>query len=589
MQGISEGLINEAALQPSRSPHTPVMLARRLLCATSARPCLSNVRTCTLRRPVSLSASISPPKFRSFSTIIYDSPHQELNIPYKTIWDVFEEQLSVHADKPALIDGITHQHVTFQQLYERSRRLAIALAKRGIKKGDGVILHALNCLDYPTVVLALTSLGAVCSPASTIFVPNELAMQIKAAKAKCVITHTQLEKTAIEACEMCGIEKKLLFSLGQSAEGLQSVDDLVEHGDDPTYQFEKIDSESNTVLPFSSGTTGVPKGVALSARNLLSNAMQIDHVEDLGGCSLGLLPFYHIYGMMLLHLSMYQGAANVVLPRFEPETFLNVLSTYKIRAAHIAPPVALFLAHHPLVDKYDISATEFFVSGGAPMGKEVEKLVTDRLKISVKQAYGMTEASPALNCTEDDHYKPGSVGRLLPNTQLRVRCTVTDKDLGVGELGELLYKGPQVMLGYINNDESNESVFTKDRFLRTGDVGFIDEDGFVFIIDRVKELIKYKGHQVAPAELEDVLNHHPQIADACCIRGTDAMGEEVPKAFVVLKDPTNAAGLTEEEVMDFVASKVAPFKKVRQVEFIDSIPKGPTGKILRRELQDQKN
>jgi 4-coumarate--CoA ligase len=159
----------------------------------------------------------------------------------------------------------------------------------------------------------------------------------------------------------------------------------------------------------------------------------------------------------------------------------------------------------------------------------------------------------------------------------------------VGEHGELLYKGPQVMLGYSNNAEANKSVFTEDRFLRTGDIGYIDEDGFVFIVDRVKELIKYKGHQVAPAELEDVLNNHPQISDACCVRGKDAFGEEIPKAFVVLKDPTNAAGLAEEGVMDFVASKVAPFKKVRQVEFIDAIPKSATGKILRRELQVLEN
>ncbi|KAF1784201.1 AMP-binding enzyme C-terminal domain [Phytophthora cactorum] len=550
------------------------MLARRLLRSASARSSLRNAAPRILRRPISLSASTSPLTFRSFSMIVHESPHPEVEIPNKTIWDIVGDQLSVHADKPAFIDGITHQHVTFKQLHERARRFAIALAKNGVKKGDAVIVHSFNCLDYPTVVLALTSLGAVCSPSSPMFLPDELAVQIKAAKAKYIITHKDLEKTAVEAGRLCGVEKKFMYTMGPSADGLRSIDDLVEN-DDNTFQFEKIDPESN--------------GVALSARNMLSNALQVDHVQDLCGYSLGLLPFFHIYGMMMMHLSMYQGAAKVILPRFEPETFLNALSTYKIRAAHIAPPVALFLAHHPLVEKYDISATEFLVSGGAPMGKEVEKLVKDRLKVTVKQAYGMTEASPAVNYAEDANRKPGSVGRLLPNTQLRVKCTATDKDLGVGEHGELLYKGPQVMIGYSNNAEANKSVFTEDRFLRTGDIGFIDDDGFVFIVDRVKELIKYKGHQVAPAELEDVLNHHPHISDACCVRGKDAMGEEIPKAYVVLKDPTNAAGLTEEDVMNFVASKVAPFKKVRQVEFIDTIPKSATGKILRRELQVYEN
>ncbi|KAG2518160.1 hypothetical protein JM16_007408 [Phytophthora kernoviae] len=557
------------------------MFARRLIHSTARAGLRGAPRV--LQRP-----SLT---FRSFSMIVHDSPHPQVDIPNKTIWDVVEDQLDTHKDKPAFIDGLTHEKLTFGRLHERARNFAIALTKDGVKQGDSVILHSFNCLDYPTAVLALTSLGAVCSPASPMFLPDELAVQVKASKAKYIITHKELESTAVEAAKLCGVDTKFIYTMGHGADAekdVQSIDELVKIRDD-SFKFETIDPETNVLLPFSSGTTGVPKGVALSAKNILSNALQVDHVEDLGGYSLGLLPFFHIYGMMLLHLSLYQGAAKVILPRFNPETFLNALSIYKIRAAHIAPPVALFLAHHPMVEKYDISATEFLVSGGAPMGKEVEKLVKDRLGVTVKQAYGMTEASPAVNYAEDAYRKPGSVGRLLPNTQLRVKCTATGVDLPIAESGELLYKGPQVMIGYSNNAEANKSVFTEDRFLRTGDIGYIDSDGFVFIVDRVKELIKYKGHQVAPAELEDVLNHHPQISDACCIRGKDAFGEEIPKAYVVLKDPTNAAKLTEEGVMDFVASKVAPFKKVRQVEFIDAIPKSATGKILRRELQVHEN
>ncbi|RLN31465.1 hypothetical protein BBO99_00005457 [Phytophthora kernoviae] len=479
---------------------------------------------------------------RPFSMIVHDSPHPKVDIPNKTIWDVVGDQLSVHKDKPAFIDGITHEKVTFEQIYERARNFAVALAKDGVKKGDVVILHSFNCLDYPMAILALTSLGAVCSPASHLFLPDELA-------ASFIITHKELEITAVEAAKLCGVDKKFIYTMGHATEisqDLKSVDKMVDIRD-YSFKFEKIDPETNVLLPFSSGTTGIPK-----------------------------------------------GAAKVILPRFDHDTFLNALSTYKIRTAHIAPPLALFLAHHPVVEKYDISATKYLVSAGAPMGKGVEKLVKDRLGITMKQAYGMTEASPGVNYGEEVYRKSvsvcdGSVGRLLPNTQLRVKCTATGVDLPIAESGELLYKGPQVMIGYSNNAEANKSVFTEDRFLRTGDIGYIDSDGFVFIVDRVKELIKYKGHQVAPAELEDVLNHHPQISDACCIRGKDAFGEEIPKAYVVLKDPTNAAKLTEEGVMDFVASKVAPFKKVRQVEFIDAIPKSATGKILRRELQVHEN
>lgn len=365
--------------------------------------------------------------------------------------------------------------------------------------------------------------------------------------------------------------------------------DIIKQHDPNEFSYDPYDPNKNVVLPFSSGTTGNPKGVALSARNLLANALQVGHVEKLGTYNLGLVPFYHIYGMMLIHLSIYQGKAIVTLPRFKPETFLETLSNFKIRTAHIAPPAVLFLAHHPLVDEYDLSATEFVVSGGAPMGAKVETLVRDRLGLHVKQIYGMTELSPAVNYGEDHTRKPGSVGRLVPNTELRVRCVVDNVDLPAHKHGELLFRGPQVMLGYVNNEEANKSVFTEDGFLRTGDIGYIDEDGFVFVVDRAKELIKYKGHQVAPAELEDVLNHHPGLADSCCVRGKNADGEEIPKAFVVRKDNEHGRDLTEEEVLEFVAERVAPYKKVREVEFIDAIPKSPTGKMLRRELQEREN
>ncbi|POM79308.1 4-coumarate-CoA ligase [Phytophthora palmivora] len=560
------------------------MLAYRLLRATSTRSRLVSGTSCMLR-------SLSAPSSRSFSMIVHESPHPEVEIPNKTLWEIMQDKVNVHPDKPAFVDGLTHDHVTFKELHERARKFAIALAKDGVKKGDVLIVYSFNCLDYPTTVLALMSLGVVCSPASHLFRSDELAVQIKAAKAKYIITHSDLENTAVEAARMCDIDKHNIYTLGQrhrTEENPKSIDNLIQHDYDD-FEFEKVNPNTNVMLPFSSGTTGVPKGVALSARNMLSNTLQISHVENLGGHSLGLMPFFHIYGIMLMHLSIYQSATKVILPRFEPETFLNALSTYKIRVAHIAPPLALFLAHNPLVEQYDISATKFLVSAGAPMGKKVEKLVKDRLNATVKQTYGMTETSPGVNYAEETCHKSGSVGRLLPSTQLRVKCITTDKDLGVGEHGELLYKGPQVMIGYSNNAEANKSVFTENRFVRTGDIGFIDEDGFVFIVDRLKEMIKYKGHQVAPAELEDVLNHHPQISDACCVRGKDAFGEEVPKAYVVLKDPTNAIGLTEADVMDFVASRVAPFKKVRQVEFISAIPKSATGKILRRELQIHEN
>ncbi|KAG7401157.1 hypothetical protein PHYBOEH_002715 [Phytophthora boehmeriae] len=265
--------------------------------------------------------------------IVHDSPHPSVDIPNKTIWEIVGDQLSVHRHKAAFIDGITHEKVTFGEIYERARNFAVALAKDGVKKGDVVILHSFNCLDYPMAILALTSLGAVCSPASHLFLPDELAVQIKAAKANFIITHKELEATVVEAAKMCGITRGSIYTMGHApdaSQDLKSVDEVIQSSSDYSFEFEKIDPTTNVLLPFSSGTTGTPKGVALSAKNILANALQVDHVENLHGYSLGLVPFFHIYGIKMMHLSMYQGAAKVILPRFDHDTFLRTLSTYKV-------------------------------------------------------------------------------------------------------------------------------------------------------------------------------------------------------------------------------------------------------------------
>ncbi|KAG7384493.1 hypothetical protein PHYPSEUDO_002545 [Phytophthora pseudosyringae] len=537
-------------------------------------------------------ANLPDPRAAS-DRIVHKSPHEDIQIPRHTIWEVAALQARVNGDKPAFVCGVTHKTVTFRELFAGARRLAASLAHHGVRKGDVVALHSFNCIEYPMVVLALTGMGAVCSPASPLFVPNELAYQLTQSKASYLVTHKQLESVAVEAASVAGLTKAVTFTMGTMEEtetdDLKSINDMAAQTEFDFF-YERIDPNLKLMLPFSSGTTGNPKGVALSARNLLANALQVSHVEPEGENFLGLVPFFHIYGMMLIHLSILQGKSIVVLPRFMPDTFLEALSTYKIRTAHIAPPAVLFLAHHPLVEEFDLSSTEFVVSGGAPIGKQVESLVHKRLGLNVKQIYGMTELSPAVNYGEDHTRKPqGSAGRLVPNTELRVRCMSTDRDLGPNQEGELLYRGPQVMLGYENNHEANQSIFTEDGFLRTGDIGYIDDDGFVFVIDRAKELIKYKGHQVAPGELEDVLNHHPAIADCSCVRGQNAQGEEIPKAFVVLKSPDSPNRPTPQDIMDYVAELVAPFKKVREVQFIEAIPKNASGKMLRRRLQEREN
>jgi acyl-CoA synthetase (AMP-forming)/AMP-acid ligase II len=303
---------------------------------------------------------------------------------------------------------------------------------------------------------------------------------------------------------------------------------------------------------------------------------------------LGLLPFFHIMATMLFHSCVYKGRALVVLPRFEPEIFLQVVEKYKLEKLIIAPPVALFLAQHPMVAKYDLSHVKQMGCGGAPLGIEVERMAEKRMNATVLQGFGMTELAGATTYSTSEAKRIGSAGKLLPNALLKVKSLTTGAELPPNEVGELLFHTPQLMRGYFNNPEATKAAFDEDGYLRTGDIGYIDDDGFVFIVDRIKELIKYKGHQVAPAELEDVLNNHPSVADACCVRGLDVKtGEEIPKAYVVLKQ--GAPKVTAEDIIAFVQTKVAPYKFVRELEFIETIPKSLSGKILRRVLQVKEN
>ncbi len=280
------------------------------------------------------------------------------------------------------------------------------------------------------------------------------------------------------------------------------------------------------MLPYSSGTTGLPKGVMLTHRNLLANLVQIDAIETAEIRALvGVLPFFHIYGMVVvMNLGLLRGATCVTLPRFEFEPFLRVLQDWPIGLAHIVPPIAVALAKHPLVDHYDLSGVKWLFSGAAPLGPQLTEAVQTRLGLRVRQGYGMTEASPATHYTVPGAERPGKIGPLMPCTEGRIVDPETGADLGVGQAGEVWVRGPQVMKGYLNNPEATARTVDADGWLHTGDIGIVDEDGYLEIVDRLKELIKVQGFQVAPAELEAVLLKHPNIADAAVIPMPDRGG-----------------------------------------------------------------
>ena len=346
------------------------------------------------------------------------------------------------------------------------------------------------------------------------------------------------------------------------------------------------------VLPYSSGTTGKPKGVMLSHRNLVANVEQsrqmitIEPVDRV----LAFLPFFHIYGMtVLLNLAIKEHATLVTMPKFDFVEFLRVMQDHRCSFVFIAPPVAVGLAKHPLVEQFDLSSVRMILSGAAPLDGALAQAVVDRLGCRMKQGYGMTELSPVSHVIPQasDDLPLSSVGFTVPNMECKLLDVETGEEIelpteGESRPGHLICRGPNVMLGYLGNEEATRDIMDSDGFLHTGDIATVRFDGVVTIVDRLKELIKYKGYQIAPAELEALLLTHPAIADAAVIGVPDAEGQEVPKAFVVLQA---GADLDEAAVMDFVAEHVAPYKKVRRVQFTDVIPKSGSGKILRKDLR----
>ena len=322
----------------------------------------------------------------------------------------------------------------------------------------------------------------------------------------------------------------------------------------------------------------------LTHYNLVANMCQMDgldyfHRDDTLLC---VLPLFHIYGLVVvLNMGLHLGATIVTMPRFDLEQFLGLIQKYRVTLSHIVPPIVLKLAKDPSVEKFDLSSLKMIFSGAAPLGPELSRECLQRIGCGIRQGYGMTETSPVTHSSPADpaKMKLGSIGPPAPNTECKLVDPATGAELGPNHEGEVCVRGPQNMKGYLNNPEATARTIDKDGWLHTGDIGYADEDGHFYIVDRVKELIKYKGFQVAPAELEAILLTHPAVADAAVIPSKDDEAGEVPKAFVVVKSETSAA-----TIMDFVAARVSPHKKIRAVEFIDQIPKSLSGKILRRVL-----
>lgn len=520
--------------------------------------------------------------------MIYKSPFPDVEIPELSLTEIVLAKAVQYGDKAALIDGPSGRTITYKQLAGAVQLIASSLSKRGFGKGNVLAIYSPNIPEYALAFLAVAKLGGIVTTINPLYTPHELNHQLKDAGATYLLTIPQFLENAKKGAE--GIAIKEFFVFGD-AEGATSFASLLQS--DGSLPEVKINAEEDiVVLPYSSGTTGLPKGVMLSHYNLVANIKQLEGMQQVSphpisdkDIMLGLLPFYHIYGMVvIMFYALYKGATVVTMPRFDMEQFLSIIQTYKISYANLVPPIVLGLAKHPLVDTYDLSSLKTIFSGAAPLGGDVAAACAERLHCDVCQGYGMTELSPVSHANPDsaDKIDRASVGPAIPNTECRIIDPISGKDAEPGASGELWIRGPQVMKGYLNNLTATSNTIDAEGWLHTGDISIVNEKGYFSVIDRVKELIKYKGLQVAPAELEAVLLTHPNIADVAVIGIPDEEAGELPKAFVVKK-----AEISADEVMSHVAERVAPYKKIRIVEFVEQIPKSSSGKILRRVLVEQ--
>jgi 4-coumarate--CoA ligase len=511
--------------------------------------------------------------------MIHRSPLPDVEIPDVLLSDLALRHSADLPDKPALIDGPTGRTLTFAQFDDAVRRVAGGLVARGFGPGDVIAIMAPNVPEYAVAFHGVAFAGGTVTTINPAYTEREVRHQLEDAKPRLLVTVGPFLEIARAAAAGTAVDDIYVIGDGDAP----PITDLL---GEPLAEQVRVPLDATVVLPYSSGTTGLSKGVILTHRNLVANTVQTSATLGLreDEVFIAALPFFHIYGMqVIMNCSLAVGATIVTMPRFDLEQFLALHAAHGITRSYVAPPIVVALAKQPMVDNFDLSALEQLFSGAAPLSAELAAEAGARLGCEVVQGYGMTELSPVSHATPKGQFKPGSVGVTVPNTETKI-VNPFGEELPVGEDGEVCVRGPQVMAGYLNNAKATADTIDEDGWLHTGDVGHIDEDGHLYIVDRLKELIKYKGFQVAPAELEAVLLTHPAIADAAVIGRPDDECGEVPVGFVVLKADQEA---TEDDIKAHIADQLATYKQLGQVTFIDVVPKSPSGKILRRVLRDQ--
>ena len=469
--------------------------------------------------------------------MIFRSPHPDITIPNISLTRFVLRHADRLAEKPALIDGASGRSLTYGKLAGDVRRAAAGLARRGFRKGEVLTICAPNVLEYAVAFHAAASLGGIVTMINPLCTAEELAHRLSDSNTTFLLVAPESLAQAQQAILRSPVRELLVFGNAPDATSFGSLlsDDQLTSSTVPIDPREDL-----AALPYSSGTGGLSKGVMLTHQNLVAGlrlfaaGTLLTERETM----FSVPPFFHLVGLAVLNLVLSQGATLVIMPRFDLASFLSVIQTYRVTAAYLVPPIVIELAKHPMVDEYDLSSLRVIHSGAAPLGEATARACADRLGCSLTQGYALTEGFPAMRMAPTDPHASmiASVGRCLPNTECKVIDPETGTELGPGESGELWLRGPQVMKGYLHQPEATAKTIDPDGWLHTGDLGYADDDGYFTVVDRLKELIKYKGFQVAPAELEALLLSHPAVADVAVIPSPDEDAGEVPKAFVVLQE-----------------------------------------------------
>lgn len=508
--------------------------------------------------------------------------------------------LTATGDKVVLVSGITSEELTAKDLLSRAIEVAKGLINAGIKPGDVVSAVCENRFEFAYILFGSLLLNCKFAPINLTYCEREMKHAFGLSQPKIIFMSPFACEKVFNVAKSLAFVPKVVLIDDENPFGnpVALFNDFVDPKVIESVAFAPMPvankSKAASIILCSSGTTGLPKGVQISQENLIvvtrfckNTMLKMASVEHEEKVILGLIPWFHAFGLTTL-IGILTGSSNkariVLLPKFEEGLYLSCVETYRCNIVFMVPPLMVFLAKHPMVDGYDLSSLKIMICGAAPLSKELEQSVYDRLKnpkLTIRQGYGMSELSLCV-LLQKSIFKPGSVGELSEGSEVKV-IDENGKTLGPNKRGELCFKGNQLMMGYIGDDKATNDTIDRQGWLHTGDVGYFDDDRQFYIVDRIKELIKWKGFQVPPAEIEAVLLTHKKIRDAAVIGIPDDLAGELPLAFVVKASDD----LTADEVIQFVAKTASPAKRLHGgVRFVDEIPKNPSGKILRRELRE---